>query len=326
MSPKSSAMAKRALQKHFTDVKITCVNDLEDLDSLVSRRPDVAFIGLKRLPRVGSPNEANSTVWVADYLESSGIATTGSGSSAIKLELDKTKAKDKVIAAGLNTSPYFVVKQGSMTRESQMTIDYPLFLKPPSQGAGAGIDAQSVVRNYTEYTTKVSSIHASNGSPAMVEKYFSGREFTVALLQDLDSNNLNVMPIEQLPTKNHKGDAVIGHAMKNSDTETAVRLVGKGSVRDLVKKLAEDVYVSLGARDYARIDIRLDDNNVPHFLEANLVPGLINGSGNFQKACQLNHKIDYEQMLVHIVKLAQKRISKFQTLLEADPGQTSKAL
>jgi D-alanine-D-alanine ligase len=42
---------------------------------------------------------------------------------------------------------------------------------------------------------------------------------------------------------------------------------------------------------------------VPHFLEANLIPCLIRGSGNFPKACLMNQGMDYEAMILQIVRL-----------------------
>jgi hypothetical protein len=49
---------------------------------------------------------------------------------------------------------------------------------------------------------------------------------------------------------------------------------------------------------------------VPHFLEVNLIPSLIEGYGSFPKAYALNLGLDYETMLTHIVQLALNRKAK----------------
>jgi D-alanine-D-alanine ligase len=105
--------------------------------------------------------------------------------------------------------------------------------------------------------------------------------------------------------------------MKSSKEETAVATVAEGIVKASVTRLAKDVFVAIGGRDYGRIDIRLDKNNVPHFLEVNLIPSIINGSGNFQKACLINIGLDYDGMLLQIVELAFARSQAKQNLAVA---------
>jgi len=73
----------------------------------------------------------------------------------------------------------------------------------------------------------------------------------------------------------------------------------------------------LGARDYGRIDIRLDATGTPHFLEANLIPSLISGYGSFPKACVMNIGLEYEPMIMRIANLGLSRnIDDFETMVE----------
>lgn len=67
--------------------------------------------------------------------------------------------------------------------------------------------------------------------------------------------------------------------------------------------LALASFHALGARDYGRIDIRLDSDGVANFLEANLIPSLISGYGSFPKACELNIGLEYEPMIISITEL-----------------------
>ena len=74
-------------------------------------------------------------------------------------------------------------------------------------------------------------------------------------------------------------------------------------LRSEVCQLALDSFSALGGRDYGRIDIRLNRNGEPQFLEANLIPSIIDGYGSFPKACQINLGLDYESMVLQIVRL-----------------------
>jgi D-alanine-D-alanine ligase len=90
--------------------------------------------------------------------------------------------------------------------------------------------------------------------------------------------------------------------VKSSNTEQAIEVIDK-NIKTKVTTLATEVFYALGARDYGRIDIRLDAHGTPHFLEANLIPSLISGYGSFPKACMLNIDLDYESMILSIARL-----------------------
>jgi D-alanine-D-alanine ligase len=45
--------------------------------------------------------------------------------------------------------------------------------------------------------------------------------------------------------------------------------------------LSLKAYEAVGCRDYARIDIRFDENNTPHVLEVNAFPSLVSGGSSF---------------------------------------------
>ena len=47
-----------------------------------------------------------------------------------------------------------------------------------------------------------------------------------------------------------------------------------------------------------RIDIKMDHRGVPHFIEANLMPGL--RKGYFYRSCLLNLNMSYEQMILTV--------------------------
>ena len=116
------------------------------------------------------------------------------------------------------------------------------------------------------------------------------------------------MPIELIAPLNDKDTRILSGKVKSSNTEQAIA-VTDAAVKSVVSELALDVFTALGARDFGRIDIRMDDQGVPHFLEANLIPSLISGYGSFPKACLLNLGLDYEPMIMNIAQLGLARSS-----------------
>lgn len=74
--------------------------------------------------------------------------------------------------------------------------------------------------------------------------------------------------------------------------------------------LAKQAYTVLGARDMARIDIKLDSNNCPSFLEINMLPGFSRGRSYFPIAYQKNFDMSYDETVNYVVNTAIKRLAK----------------
>jgi D-alanine-D-alanine ligase len=231
-----------------------------------------------------------------------GIKYTGSNQFAAAFDLDKSLAKSQVQTTNLSTSDYFVANPGSHSSERALPLPFPLFLKPTKMGGGQGVDEFSVVRNFSQFEAKVEAIFSRYKVDVLVEKYLPGREFSVAILLNEQTDKLIAMPIELTSEPNKYGDSMLSQDVKNANCEVVVE-VADPVLRRKVCDLALDVFSCLGARDYGRIDIRLDELGNPQFLEANLVPSLISGYGSFPKACLMNQNLDYEPMILGITNL-----------------------
>lgn len=137
----------------------------------------------------------------------------------------------------------------------------------------------------------------------MVEEYLDGREFSVAVLRTPNTNSFQAFPIELVAPTAANGVKVLSRAVKSGDAEV-VSLVLNPILKAKVCRLALDAFEALGAKDYGRIDIRLDSSGQPHFLEANLIPSLIDNYGSLPKACALNAGISHQSIILQIVELA----------------------
>jgi D-alanine-D-alanine ligase len=308
MGQKSRRAVQSVLAKRYARVDITLVHTIFDLKALVARRPDVVFLGMKFIPMnpalgLHDPHK----IWISQYLDEHGIVHTGSGQLAHELEFHKQLAKQRVLAAGLKTPSFQVIKQGQDLAPGDMALTFPVFIKPTDRGGGAGVDGASMAHNFEQLLSKVQSLAGKLQADALIEEYLPGREFSVALLKDTYSNQFSVMPIELIAPPDSRGARFLSAAVKSADTEYHLEVTDR-LIKARITALAINVFHALGARDYGRIDIRLDRQGAPHFLEANLLPSLINGYGNFPKACLLNKGIGYENMILRIVALAMQRI------------------
>ncbi|MBX4201605.1 D-alanine--D-alanine ligase [Candidatus Saccharibacteria bacterium] len=306
MSDVSATAISNVLASIYRSVDVSIINSIADLNNLILRQPDLVFTGMKYLPG----DTPGQKIWLAGYLEQHRISHTGSAISAIKFEQDKPQSKRVIIDAGLSSSKYLVIKAGRRASKDALELSFPLFVKPTNLGAGAGIDANSIVWNVAELNAKTKALYVDRSADSLVEEYLPGREFSVGVLKQEFSENYMVMPIEMLPGPNTNGERIISGELKSAKLETPVSAVTEPLLRDKLSALALQSFIALGARDYGRIDIRLDAKGIPNFLEANLIPGLIKDSGNFQKACLINLNMPYKEMILHITRLGLARQSK----------------
>ncbi len=298
MSKATLAMVYSVLSKKYRKVGISFVDGLQDIDELILKAPDLIMAGVSMVRTDPSESLVPSNVWLSEYLDEHNINYTGSHKSAIRISVNKELAKTTAALAGLQTSPYFTALPGQYGPQAKLMIDYPLFIKPIASGGSKGIDKDSVVHNYSSFCDKVESIYARFATKALVEPYLTGREFSVAILGN--GGDALVMPVELITVKNCRGDRILCKDVKTEDTEEVIA-IGDAFLEEELKRLAKRIFVALGARDYGRIDFRMDAHGQLHFLEANLAPGL--GGGYFTRACRLNCQLDYESVILTIAKL-----------------------
>lgn len=110
------------------------------------------------------------------------------------------------------------------------------------------------------------------------------------------------MPVEILSPPDSNGNSFLSKAIKHADLEK-VYAVSDPELKGRLNALAIRVFEELGARDYGRIDLRLDSLGNPSFMEANLTPGLSN-HGYLSRCFLANAHIDYHDMILQIVGLA----------------------
>ena len=203
-------------------------------------------------------------------------------------------------AEAVQTAGFFVTKPGQYHSSNTLPLKFPLFIKPPHRGHGIGIDDSSVVRSFAEYEQKIESILVNYSSSSLVEQYLSGREFSVAILEQPNGHESLVMPVEIIAQENSRGDRILGHRIKNQDKEEVIA-VDTEVIKNCVSVLAKSVFIALGGKGYGRVDIRMSDAGTAYFLEANLSPGL--GHGYLARACEINKKMSYETMILKIAEL-----------------------
>jgi len=87
----------------------------------------------------------------------------------------------RVIRDGGIPTPDFAIVDTDQDIDN-VTLPYPLFIKPNAEGSGRGINFNSKVRNLNELRTTCQDLWKSGIHSLLIETYLPGREFTVGIL------------------------------------------------------------------------------------------------------------------------------------------------
>lgn len=187
------------------------------------------------------------------------------------LTLHKGMTKDVVRAAGVATPDFAVVHDLADARN--VKLPFPLFAKPVAEGTGKGVTSASRVDSAAELEAVCRELLAKHRQPVLVERFLPGREFTVGILgTGRRAAAIATMEIALLPG----ADAEVYSYRNKENCEELVeyRLVDDPRLARQVEALALRAYRVLGCRDAGRVDVRLDEQGRPSFIEVNPLAGL----------------------------------------------------
>ncbi len=184
--------------------------------------------------------------------------------------LDKAVAKRLVHDAGVPT-PDFAVAQTSAFELGGWDA-FPAFVKPLAEGTGKGCEAASLVHTAVELHGAATRVIERYRQPALVERFLSGREFTVGIVGN--GPDTRVLGVCEILLKAHAEANVYSLHNKELCEDLVTYVRADDAEAQLAGSRALEAYRALECRDTARLDFRSDENGEPYFLEANPLAGL----------------------------------------------------
>lgn len=272
------------------DVKLNICKSKRDLEGIVKRNPELVVLAVKYISL-----QDGEIIWLSEYFSRHGINFTGSSRDVLRFDSNKIKAKLYLANKGIKTAKYFTAIPGQYQCASELPIKFPLFLKPIDAANGNGIDDFSFTTNFSEFEAKVLSLYRRFSTPILVEEYLDGREFTVSII-NTPNNELIISPIEIVPPESKNGLRILGQKVK-SDNSEELKSIADDKTKNEVIKLAINSFLTLGVRDFGRIDIRANKAGDCFFIEANLVPGMTCGSSYFPRSCEIESALLYDNVI-----------------------------
>jgi D-alanine-D-alanine ligase len=280
-------------------------DDLGEIRRLVTEwKPHVAFNLLEGFDDVTIFDQN-----VVSHLELLKLSYTGCNPRGLLLARDKSLSKKLLAYHRIPIPEFEVFRIGRPIRRAKR-LSFPLMVKSLTQEASIGISQASVVDSDEKLKERVTFIHESIRTAAIVEQYIEGRELYVGIL---GNQLLQALPVWELFFTNMPDGArrIATDRVKWSVKYQKKYGIDSGPARELadakidqLQHLCKRAYRALELSGYARIDLRLDEAGNPWVIEANPNPQIARGEDFAASAERAG--ISYETVLQRIINLGMR--------------------
>ncbi|HEX8923443.1 MAG TPA: ATP-grasp domain-containing protein [Patescibacteria group bacterium] len=294
--------------------------NLDTFETLRKHRDeiDLLFNFAEAVTITAKDREAHIPI-IAEMLQ---IPYSGPTPFTAALRLNKFRTKEIWNYYGVPTPEFDVL----FSPEDKLSkkLEYPLIVKANGQGSSSGIRNKSVVHNDEELYAEAKVLFEEfKGEPVLVERFLEGREFTVPVLGNGD--DLMVLPIVEanfavLPPEANKIDSYEAKWIWDNPEHPVKSTICPAEVSDELKKEIEDLakkaFLSIGCRDWGRVDMRMDKDGKLYALEINSPVGLLPKPEDNSKLPTSARALgwSFEELVGRIVRIAIKRLGLLEKL------------
>lgn len=261
VSRRSGAAIARGLRTHGHDVAE--IDLAGELDPARLRRGALAFNTVH-----GTYGEDGTLQSLLDGL---GVPYVGSDAAVSRLCMDKSKAKERLAAAGVRVPWGVEVDLGRPFKPSDLRIPNHagLVMKPADDGSSVGL---KMIANPGWILPAVEELLREVGPRRyLIEERLPGPEFTVAVI-DGDAGP------RALPALFIKAAEVFDYAAKYQRDDTIEETVRDPDLDRRIGEIGVAAYRACGCRDYTRIDVMATADGGLAVLELNTLPGMTDRS------------------------------------------------
>lgn len=244
---------------------------------------------------------------LAALVQMMGFPLTGSGALALGLTRYKFMSATLLAGAGIPIPPNTVILESGQAVNQHKWL-FPIIVQPGQEHAGIGLERNSIVDSKKALRLKVREILRTYKQPALAQHFLPGREFNVGVV---GGNRLRVLPLAEVDYSALPEDIppIMSYAAKWLDntpeyehTDVICPALVEPELAERISSVALQAFRAVGGRGYGRVDIRLDEDDVPCVLEVNCNPCLDEGMGLARSAEVAG--FSYPQLLQLILRAA----------------------
>lgn len=250
---------------------------------LINNKLDIVIIALH-----GGIGENGS---IQGLLECLNISYIGSGVLGSAIGMNKYITKQLLKNANIKVANSLFIKNKDKLNDIDLSnLNYPLVVKPNEDGSSVGI---KIVNNFEELIEGINKIRKL-GQDILIEEYIKGNEVSCGVIETING----IEALEVLDIKTNSTFYDYDAKYKDNNTYIDVSSLDKDIV-DKIKKTARRVFITLNSKDYARVDMIVNDNGI-YVLEINTLPGMTSHS-LIPKELNIK-KISYSEFLDNLIK------------------------
>ncbi|MFW2046496.1 MULTISPECIES: D-alanine--D-alanine ligase [Acinetobacter] len=215
-------------------------------------------------------------------LEWLNIPYTGTGVQGSAIGMDKVKTKQVWQGSELPTAPYRIVTKNSNAQEIVSALDLPLIIKPVHEGSSIGMSKVEKVEDFADAIAKATE----HDAVVMAEKWITGREFTIVILNGQALPVIRLQPPEDVAFYDYEAK------YQRNDVEYGIPCGLSESEEKELQALALRAFQAVGASGWGRIDAMQDEQGNFWLLEVNTVPGMTSHSLVPKAAAAVGYSFD----------------------------------
>lgn len=201
--------------------------------------------------------------------------------------MDKEQTKRILKAENINVAPHYIINSDTTLNFDLLEkLGYPMVIKPNNGGSSIGT---FIVSNINELKTCITEAFKYDDT-VMLEKFISGDEYTVPLL------NGEILPILSIMPK----QGFFDYHSKYTEGETDEIVANLDlNLKSKIEVIADKCWKIFKCKAYVRIDI-IVSKGIPYVLELNTLPGMTKNSLFPKSAAAFG--IDYSTLLDKIIQ------------------------
>ncbi len=256
----SGSHVHRALVESGHDASLISIDSLDDLVSQLEGI-DVVFNCLH-----GGAGEDGTVQLLLDVM---GIPYAGSGARACLRAMEKSRSRAIFATQGIPIPEGLCFEEGDLATFLEKAIDalaFPMVIKPGNAGSTVAV---SFVEREDDLRESAGSLLETFPS-LVVEEYVEGREITVGVLRQDDSDQ--ALPVIEIRIPGRLFDYEAKYTDGVAEFLAPAPLDAETAERLQVESLR--AHEALGCSGFSRVDLRLGTDGNPYVLEVNTLPGM----------------------------------------------------
>ena len=236
---------------------------------------------------------------VQGALELLGIPYTGSGVMASSMAIDKVMTKRVLLAEGLPTPRYVLLRKGAYDSAAVDALadelGLPLIVKPAREGSSIGLTKVTERAGLAAAVAQAEKLDAD----ILCEQFIDGDEVTCPVLGS--GSAARALPVIRIVAP--EGNYDYQNKYFTNTTKYLVPCELPAGEEAVIQQLVLQAFTTLHCRGWARADVMIDKaTRKPYFLEINTSPGMTSHSLVPMSARAAG--VSYEDLCIAVLRTA----------------------